>query len=275
MAAVSFAFVGVLVRLASQSLTAWQVSLGRAAFGILAMVAAWRLFKVSIDGPDRRLLLLRGASGTITFVSMIAAMQRLPLGVVMALFFLFPVFAAILSPWINQEAVGGRKWLCIGVSFGGTCLVLAPEAAAFHPEPGHLFALVAAASGGLNVNMVRRLSAGHSPYCIYFYWSLVAAAASLWPAFSPAGVRWPPAALAYLAAIGLTATIGQVSLNHGFLHLQASEGGLVLMTQVPLAAVFGAIFFGEPIGWLFIAGASLILAGGIGLTRAAAAPAPP
>lgn len=267
LSALGLSLMSLFIKLSGGALTVWQIGFFRALFGILAMIGAAFAFKVSLDGPERRILVLRGFTGTAGFLSFVYALHHLPLAQATLLFYLFPVFAALVSPLINQERAGRREWLMIGLAFSGTVLVLGPEAISLELGRGHLFACLAAFFGGLNISFVRRLSAGHSAYAIYFYFSLVAAAVSAGPALAGQGGGWPSlAGLGLVLLIGLAATVGQLAMNFGFFHLSAPEGGVILMSQVPLAAVMGALFFGEGIGWSFVAGAVLILAGGAGLT---------
>jgi len=275
LAALGLALMSFLIKLSGGALTVWQIGFGRALFGILSMLGLSLAFKVSLDGPERRILLLRGATGTAGFLSFVYAVHHLPLAQATLLFYLFPVFAAIVSPLINKERTVRREWLCIGIAFAGTILVLGPGAVSLGLGRGHLFACLAAFFGGLNISFVRRLSAGHSAYSIYFYFSLVAAVVSAGPALAGEGGGWPGlAGLGLVLIIGLAATVGQLSMNYGFFHLSAPEGGVILMSQVPLAAMLGWIFFDEGIGWLFVAGAVLILAGGLGLTLKTGSPEP-
>jgi len=54
--------------------------------------------------------------------------------------YLYPVFAALLSPFLVNERIGPKLWSLIGVAFCGTIFILWPQDAAswFHGVPkGH------------------------------------------------------------------------------------------------------------------------------------------
>jgi drug/metabolite transporter (DMT)-like permease len=268
-----FALVGVFIKLAGPAVGVWQISFYRALVGILLMLGLSGCLRVAILGPNLRLLIIRGLSGTIGFLSMILALRQIPLAEVMVLFFLFPAFAALFSPWVNDERVARQDWLLIGLAFAGTLVILLPDGG-LHLRLGHLCALVTSVLAGLNTALVRRLAGQHSPYCIYFFFCLAAAAVSIWPLALGAEPLIPSGTgLMYLAAIGVAATIGQVLMNQGFYHLPATEGGVVLMSQIIIAAAWGVLFFGEPLTWRLILGGGLIMAGGAGLGRRAKAKA--
>ncbi|MDX2510988.1 MAG: DMT family transporter [Desulfobacterales bacterium] len=264
--ATCFSMLGVLARMVKSDLSTWEICLGRALVGVLCVLVLHVLLKVQIDGPSRPVLLVRGLSGAICFLNIVAAMQQLPIGMAMVLFYLFPVFAALLTPLINNEPVRRLQWVFVSISFAGILLLLGPGFGAVDLSFGHVFAVTAAFFGGLNICLVRRLSCDHSPFCIYMYMSLVAIAVSVVPAFQHNQLVIPPAyALYSLLAIGVLGTGAQLSLNYGFVHLRASEGSLVLMSQVPMSMILGFVLFHEPIGGMFVAGAVLILVSSWGL----------
>lgn len=246
LAAFFFALVGVFVKLAGQEIGVWQISFYRALFGILFMLGLSGCFRIAILGPNLRLLIIRGLLGTIGFLCLVLAMQQIPLTEVMVLFFLFPAFAAIFSPWLNDERVARRDWLLIALAFIGTVVVLYPDGN-LHLRLGHICALITSVVAGLNMALVRRLAGQHSPYCIYFFFCLAAALVSIWPLalgvepLLPSGIG-----LLYLAAIGVVATVGQVMMNQGFYHLPAAEGGVVLMSQVIIAGAWGCSSSASP-----------------------------
>jgi len=199
------------------------------------------------------------------------ALRGIPIAEVMVLFYLFPAFAAILSPWISKESFPPANWLFIGLAFGGTFVVISPGGGV-HPGMGHLYALITALLAGVNTALVRRLSADHSPYCIFFFFCLAALAVSFLPlaaGVEPLVPSW--AGLGWLAAIGAAATVAQLMMNQGFVFLPAAEGGVILMSQVVIAALWGVLLFDEPLTWRLVIGGGLILLGGLGINRAAAA----
>lgn len=67
---------------------------------------------------------------------------------------------------------------------------------------------------------------------------------------------------AYLAALVLVVQIGGwLAISRGLPHVAAARGSLVLLLQAALAALWGALFFGESLEPLQLAGAALTLSG--------------
>ena len=263
-----FALVGVVIKLAGNEVGVWQVSFYRAIVGIFLMLILARTAKISLAGPNKKLLILRGLSGTVGFLAMIVAVREISLAEVMVLFYLFPAFSAIMSPWINNERLAPSSWAFLALAFGGTVLIIAPGGD-IELKFGHLCGLITALTMGLNTALVRRLSGQHSPYAIYFFYCLTAAVFSFWPlAFSEESIIPSAMGLLYLAGIGLTSTLGQVLMNQGFTHMPAAEGGVLLMSQVVIASSWGVLFFGEPLSWRLVLGGVMIMVGGTFLNRA-------
>ncbi|BEQ14741.1 DMT family transporter [Desulfoferula mesophila] len=262
-----FALVGVGVKLAGSQVGIWQISFYRALVGIVLMAAVALVYKVPLVGPDLKLLSLRGLSGTFGFLSMMMALRQIPLAEVMVLFYMFPAFAALFSPWLNDERLAPRDWLFLALAFAGTLVILF-RGGGIQLCLGHIYALITAVLAGLNTSLVRRLSSRHSPYAIYFFFCLAAAVVSIWPlAIGSEPVLSSGIGMLYLVGIGVVATFGQVLMNQGFFHLPAAEGGVVLMSQVVIAAAWGVVMFGEPISWRLVVGGCMIMLGGAFLNR--------
>ncbi len=262
-----FAFMGVVVKLAGDEVGLWQISFYRALVGTLIMLVLAATLKVKLLGPNIKLMSLRGLSGAVAFLAMIVALKEIPLAEVMVIFYLFPAIAALFSIWINNERIARGDWLFIAIAFGGIVVIMAPGGG-IELQFGHLAALVLAVFAGLNTSLVRRLSAEHTPYAIYLFFCLAALVVSFWPLVLGYEDLVPSSdGLLFLAAIGVVATIGQILLNQGFYYLPAAEGGVVLMSQVVIAAAWGVLFFGEPLTWRLMVGGTLIMAGGAFLNR--------
>jgi drug/metabolite transporter (DMT)-like permease len=68
-----------------------------------------------------------------------------------------------------------------------------------------------------------------------------------------------------LVLIALLLLIGQVVMNHGLRFCKASEGSLILMSEIVFAGIASFLIFKDQVTWNFLAGAFLIIGSGIGL----------
>ena len=138
-----YAALSVSAKLAGEHLSVWQVGLGRFAFGLLVAPFIVKALGLSLWGRQRFLLTVRGLCGSVAFLLLVASFQRIPLSLAMVLFYLYPAFTAILSPWVTGEPPAKIAWLFICGAFMGTSLILWPHEASGSLNAGHLFAVIA------------------------------------------------------------------------------------------------------------------------------------
>jgi len=91
---------------------------------------------------------------------------------------------------------------------------------------------------------VRALGRSEHPLVIVFYFPLVALPLSL-PVLWIDPVLPTPVELGWLLAVGLFTQLGQLALTRGLMALPAARATAVSYVQVPLAALWGVLWFGE------------------------------
>ncbi|NNL75177.1 MAG: EamA family transporter, partial [Desulfobacterales bacterium] len=99
-APVLYAALSVSAKLAGAYLSVWQIGVGRFGFGLLVAPIIVKALGLSLWGRQPFLLSVRGICGAVAFLLLVASFQRIPLSLAMVLFYLYPAFTAILSPWI-------------------------------------------------------------------------------------------------------------------------------------------------------------------------------
>jgi drug/metabolite transporter (DMT)-like permease len=243
------------------------VALARFGIGGLAVCGLVKLLGQSIWGSNRRLLLIRGVIGTIAAICQFQGILTLPIAAAMVLFFTFPIFSAILSPWINREPTSAGDWLFIIMAIFGTVLILWPENSEMGFNYRYLYPLTGAFCAGLVTNLLRRLRASNTPMTLYFYLCLVGFLVCLGPTLAQESPFIPKLeTFLGLTVVAVLASIAQLAMNQGFKFVSAPRGGVLMMSEVILGSLAGIIFFGEPLGFKFIAGALLIIISGVFLT---------
>ncbi|MBW2617916.1 MAG: EamA family transporter, partial [Deltaproteobacteria bacterium] len=123
-AAICFSTEDIIIKLTAGHLTVWQISFGRYLLGaavllLLARGSVWRLL-----GRQKGLLVLQAVLATILLVLLTLSIQMLPLSLALILFYLFPAFAALLSPWICRERVSTVEWGAVAVAVSGAVITL-------------------------------------------------------------------------------------------------------------------------------------------------------
>lgn len=254
-------------KLAGAHLSVWQIGAGRFGLGLLVVPVIVKVLGLNLWGQQRFLLTVRGLCGAIAFLLLLAAFQRIPLSLAMVLFYLYPAFTALLSPWITGEPTPKIAWPFICSAFIGTTLILWPHEASGALNLGHLFAVIASILCALTLLLVRRLGRDNNIYTLFFYLCLAGTAASLGPLLVQEVPLLPERTSSW---IGLAAVAGfsigaQLSINQALVRIPAPAVSVMMTAEVPLVAGFGVLYLGEPFDWRLIFGALLIFCSGIGL----------
>jgi drug/metabolite transporter (DMT)-like permease len=263
-----YAAMSSSAKLAGAHLSIWQIGLGRFGIGLLLVPVMVRILGLNLWGKQRFLLTLRGVFGVVAFLLLVASFQRIPLSVAMVLFYLYPAFTALLSPWLTGEPTHKAAWPFIIGAFIGTTLILWPvESDEARLGLGHLFALIASGLCALTLLLVRRLGKENNIYTLFFYLCLTGTVASLVPLLLQKGPLIPAGSDAWmmLAAVAIFSIGAQLSINQALIHIPAPKVSVMMTAEVPLVACFGVIYLGEPLDWRLMTGALMIFSCGIGL----------
>jgi drug/metabolite transporter (DMT)-like permease len=267
LAPVFYAAMDAAVKLAGVHLSVWHIGVGRFGLGLLVIPVIVKVLGLSLWGKQRFLLFVRGLCGAVAFLLLIASLQRIPLSVALIIFYLYPAFTALLSPWVTGEPAARSAWLFICCAFFGVIVILWPFEATAALNIGHLFAAVASVLCALTLLLVRRLSRDNNIYTLFFYLCLTGTLAGLVPLLMQASPILPQQAASWLkvSAVAIFSIGAQLSINQALVSIPAPRVSVMMTAEVPLAAAFGVLFLGEPIGWRLILGALFIFGSGIGL----------
>ena len=273
--ALSFSLMGVCVKALGGRIPVGEVVLARSAVSLVLSVAMLRQAGLNPWGERRGLLVLRGVIGTGALLCVFAALAQLPLAPATVLQYLQPTFTALLAWWLLRERVGPRillaallGWLAVVVLSNPTelagllgplaKLLLGTEARPL-PLAGVLLAIGGAVLSACAYVSVRALGRTEHPLVIVFYFPLVGLALTA-PLVALQPV-WPTAweALA-LVGVGLFTQLGQLGVTNGLLGMPAARATALSYGQVPLAALWGWLFFQEALDPDTALAAGLVLA---------------
>jgi drug/metabolite transporter (DMT)-like permease len=262
-----YAALSISAKLAGSHLSVWQISVGRFGLGLLVLPVIVKALGLNLWGHQRLLLTVRGLCGAVAFLLLVAAFQKIPLSLAMVLFYLYPAFTAILSPWITGEPTAKAAWPFICGAIIGTSLILWPfeESATFNI--GHLFGLISSFLCALTILLVRRLGRENNIYTLYFYLCVTGTLAGLGPLVFQGHPILPASNAAWVgvAAVAVFSIGAQLSINQALVSIPAPKVSVMMTVEVPLVACFGVLYLGEPLNWNFIAGTLLIFGSGVGL----------
>ena len=265
--AVSFSLMGVCVKAVGGRIPVAEVVLARSAVSLLLSIVMLRQAQLNPWGHRRGLLVLRGVIGTGALLCVFAALAQLPLAAATVLQYLQPTFTALLAWLLLGERVGPRillaallGWLAVVVLSNPMELAALLGAAATPlPAAGVLLAIAGAVLSACAYVSVRALGRTEHPLVIVFYFPLVGLVLTT-PLVLLQPV-WPTAweALA-LVGVGLFTQLGQLGVTNGLLGLPAARATALSYGQVPLAALWGWLFFSEALDPDTALAAALVLA---------------
>jgi drug/metabolite transporter (DMT)-like permease len=210
---------------------------------------------------------LYGLRVMVSLVSMQAwfyAISLIPIGEVTAISYLAPLFGTLGAVLLLGEVVRIRRWTALGVGFLGAMVILRPTGAEL--GLGQVCALVSAMTSGLTAVLVKQLTARDDPDKIVFLTNALLMPLSLIPALFV--WRWPTLeVLPALLGMGVCAVLGHVTVVRGYAATDASLAMTFEFSKLPFAVGIAFLAFGETIDRWTWAGALIIFASAVYITR--------
>ncbi len=257
-----FAVTDILIKYMSPTMSAIQIAFVRFFLGVLILLPVMRARGEPFKGSSIRVLLIRGLTGTLAFLFLLKCIAMIPLSNAMVLFYTFPLFATLFSfPLLKEPLTRGEIGLTI-VGTVGIYILINPASHAL--TIGHLFGLLGSCFAGITVVLIRKLRKTNGPLVIYFYFCLVGGMVSL-PFFV---ARFSVPRLSESSLLVLLAVLfvfAQIFMNQGFKYCKASEGAVILMSEVVFTGIAGVVIFSDSLSLSFWVGACLIVGSGVGL----------
>lgn len=226
----------------------------------LAPRLRWRLLftRRPIMQVSRGLLLV-----AVTGCAM-AAFQVMPLAETTALLFISPLLVALLAGPLLQEAVTRARWLAALAGFLGVLLVARPGGAL--TWQGLTFVLVAAVCYALYQIQTRQLSASEDTWTLLFYTALIGtltmslALPLIWHGPAPSLAQ-----TLHIASLGIFGGGGHWLLIRAFRHAPATTLAPFLYVQLPVAGLFGWLWYDHLPDSAGLTGMALIVASSLAL----------
>ena len=243
----------------------------RAGIGLVGVFVFVRVIghERALSARDRRDALLLGVPSTALFLALwFVAASKVPAGEAAVLIYTFPLWVALLSPWVLGHALGSRHFVAVAIGFGGIILLSQPWAVGGAAPPFSALAelLGAAVSWAVGTVVFQRRFTGVEALREANLYQLAGGTAALFVvtlAFGPLEVPAGPAPF-WWAVIWL-GVFGTAYAYAAWYFLLAHVRAVTLATYtflVPLVALaLGVTFLGERFNGFEIAGiAAVVLA---------------
>ena len=257
-AMVSFATMGVLIRLAAEGVHTLEVVFFRNFFALLILSPV--LFRNGFGVLRTRRWGLYGLRAVLNIAGMIAgftALTLIPLAEATALSFTAPLFVTIGAVFVLGEVVRMRRIAALAVGFVGVLVVVGPQINSV--SPGTLLALANAMLLAMTALVVKRLTATEPVEAIIIWMVVLSTPLSLVPALFV--WQWPDLqTLAYLVCLAGAGTLGHFCWTKACSLAEITQLQPIEFVRLPLTALAGyVIFFEEPAVAVWLGGAIIFL----------------
>ena len=247
------------------------------AIGIIA-VSIWRaVANLLISGalylprrrpwPSRRILGIHASRSVVVTVMAVLffwGIGRVPLAQAIALTFIAPLIAMMLSPMVLKERLSGRSIAGAVVAFAGVVVIVLGQAHA-EVRPDVLLGIAAILASALcysvNILMMRWQALAAKPLEINFFQSVVVLL--LWIAALPlAGLQaWPHGQVTWIAIASILSTSGGLLFAWAYARGEANYLAVTEYSAFIWASALGWLVFRERVSLYTLAGAVLIIGG--------------
>jgi drug/metabolite transporter (DMT)-like permease len=262
LAAFIFSFTDIFIKYLSSSFSPNQIAFVRFLMGGFILWPILSSRGISLRGNQTRILILRGLFGTLSFFCLLKSIAMIPLSNAIVLHYTFPLFAALFSYLLFRTSLEKGELILIMIGLVGIYILTNPDFHSFNQ--GYLFGLLSGCLGGMAMVLAHKARQMNSPFIIYFYFCLIGGMITF--PFVIQSFKVPNIQHGILLVLtALMLLLGQVLMNHGLKFCKASEGSLILMSEVVFTGIAGFLIFKDPMTWNFSAGAFLIIGSGVGL----------
>lgn len=251
-------FIGVnaAVKHGAQGLPAAEAAFLRYAAGMVFIAPMLgHLRRAKLDRRDWQLFAMRGGFHTIGVTLWFFAMTRMPLVEVAAMNYLSPIYIAILATFFLGEKFVPARGMAVAAAFVGTLMILRPGFREL--TDGHFAMLLAALVFAGSYMTGKMLSDRVSPVVVVVMLSL-AVTIGLFPLALAVWQQPSWAELFWLSVTAALATAGHFTMTLAFREAPITVTQPVTFLQLVWATLLGAVFFGEPLDALSIAGGTVI-----------------
>lgn len=255
----SLALMAIAGRELSAELSTLQILFFRSVIGLVVIsIVIWRVGTQHFRTARPALQIVRNLAHYIGQFGWFYGLAFLPLAQVFALEFTMPVWAALMAPLFLGERITPHRAAAIGIGFLGILIILRPGMAPVGTPT--LAVLMAAVGYAVAYTLTKKLTRTDSALAIVFYMTLVqlplGGIPTLFDWIAPSHAMWPW--IIVVSIMGLTA---HFCLARAFAHADAIVVVPMEFLRLPLIAIAGLLFYGEPLEIWVLAGATVIFTG--------------
>jgi drug/metabolite transporter (DMT)-like permease len=214
--------------------------------------------RVNLLGSNRKILIIRGITGTIALVAYFITLQNIPLAGAVTIHYMAPIFTSLLGILIVKERVSPWQYLFFLLSFIGILVIQGVDT---RITTGYaLIGIFGAVFTGLAYNMIRKLKHSEHPLVIIFYFPLVSIPVTglitLYNWVLPVSLDW-----LFLLLVGVLTQLGQFYMTKSYQSEELSKVSVISYIGILFALCYGFLFFDEHYTFAAYLGMLMVLLG--------------
>jgi drug/metabolite transporter (DMT)-like permease len=268
----SFTVMAVSIRALARTFNVFEILAIRNAAGLailLAIACARPTLRASLLSRRMGMHLLRNSVHFAAQYAWALSITLLPLATVFALEFTNPAWLALLATWLLGERMTTSRAGAVVLGFLGVAVILRPGFEAF--QPALLIILGAALGFAVSSIVTKKLIVTETTFAILFWMNVMQLPMNL-AGSSPSVLAKIDAAQALpMLGVAIAGLSSHYCLTNAFRHGDATIVVPLDFLRIPLIALIGWSFYGEPLDGFVFAGAAIIIAGIFWNLRAEAA----
>ena len=268
----SFSVMAVSIRALARTFNVFEILAIRNAAGLailLALACARPSLRASLVPRRMAMHALRNSVHFAAQYAWALSITLLPLATVFALEFTNPAWLALLAAWFLREPLTPSRIGAVVLGFLGVAVILRPGLATF--QPASLIILGAALGFAVSSIATKKLIVTETTFAILFWMNAMQLPMNLVGSSPSFVARIDPGEMLPLLGVALAGLSSHFCLTNAFRHGDASIVVPLDFLRIPLIAVIGWFFYGEPLDAFVFAGAAIIVTGIFWNLRAEAA----
>ncbi|MBL0053672.1 MAG: DMT family transporter [Bacteroidetes bacterium] len=197
---------------------------------------------VAFADCNMRMLVGRGAVGTVSLMLYFYTLYHMPPGTAVTIHYISPVFTVVIAFVVMKQKIIPLQWISFIAALCGVAVIKGFD----NRLEGHVLAagLCSALLSATAYTLIAKMKKSERPMLVAFYFMFIGSVAGF------VGMLWHwqlPTLLQafYLLLVGITTQLGHINMTRA---LQAKAIGKVSILQykgIVLALIFGFDFFGE------------------------------
>jgi drug/metabolite transporter (DMT)-like permease len=268
-ALLSFCTMAVSIRGLSADLSVFEILSIRSFFGIvvLSVLALSRpMLRASIRPRSLGMHAIRNSSHFAGQYLWAYALTVLPLATVFALEFTMPAWTIVLAVLTLGERLTSSRIGVVVLGLVGVLIILRPGIGSF--QPAAMLVLCAALTYAVSMVATKQLTATQTPFAIVFWMNLMQLPMGLAGASWDFPLRLTTGDIVPMLGVGIAGLTSHYCLSNAFRSGDATVVVPLDFLRIPLIALVGWWFYGEPLDAFVFAGAAVIVSGVVWNLRA-------